>query len=75
MQSAFRDRAQYLGDPDFVKVDTARLVERAGNGKVIGISFHEAGNGCDFSQIEHALERFHFPSDTQDILAASLKAH
>ena len=47
----------------------------AANGKVIGISFHEAGNGCDFSQIEHALERFHFPSDTQDILAASLKAH
>lgn len=47
----------------------------AANGKVIGIKFYEPESGSDFNQIQRALDQFHFPAGTQDILAASLKAH
>ena len=47
----------------------------AANGNVIGIEFHESENGSDFVQIQHTLDRFHFPPGTQDILTASLKRH
>jgi gamma-glutamyltranspeptidase/glutathione hydrolase len=48
MQQAFADRARYLGDPDFVKVPTERLIANDYTAKLrSGFDLKKARNGAD----------------------------
>ena len=50
------------------------FITLASNGRMIGISFSDQGNGVNEGELRETFERYEFPDNVGSVFAAALKA-